>query len=164
MAKPGQESLIRESVWAYHVTAWPEWLENDDDARVDALALSISVERQGRDGLWALLMGLGEGQRRVWTAQGRWIPAGEPLLLPLEEALALARELAPEVSVMGWTAREAIEDWTSRKGQESHPDFPLRNPLGAPSSATAGTAPGVRPGRGGLRVAQPGPATSGPSP
>jgi hypothetical protein len=128
--------VIRESTWAFHVTAWPEWLENDDDARVDALTLSISVERQGRDGLWGLFMGLGEGQRPVWTAQARWIPAGEPLLQPLEKALSLARELAPEVSVMKWTAREAIQDWISKKGQGSHPDFPHGNPL-------AGRAPGA---------------------
>lgn len=123
------ESPIRESAWAFHVTAWPEWLENDDDARVDAQALSISVVRRGRDGLWALFMGLGDGQGPAWTAQARWIPAAEPLLLPLEQALALARELAPGVSVMGWTARQAIQDWTTQKGQGSHPDFPRANPL-----------------------------------
>ncbi len=54
---------IRESAWAYQVTAWPEWLENDPDAGADAAMLSISVERQGPGDTWALFRGRGEGRR-----------------------------------------------------------------------------------------------------
>lgn len=160
MAKPIDESPVRESASAYHVTAWPEWLEKDDDARADALMLSISVERQGREGLWALFMGLGEGQRPVWTAHGRWIPAGEPRLLPLDGALALARELAPEVSVMRWTAREAIRDWTQQKGQGPRPDFPIENPL----AQQGGVGPPAAPTMAASRRSRSGPpaAPTGP--
>lgn len=114
MAEP-----VRQSIWAYHVTAWPEWLENDHDARDDALTLSISVERQGRGGQWALLLGrFGGSGRPVWTPEGLWVPAGEPLLLPEPEALALARQLAPQVNIMGWSAHDAIANWTREKRRE----------------------------------------------
>jgi hypothetical protein len=153
MAGPDRASPIRESACAFHVTAWPERLENDDDAGADALALGISVEHQGRDDLWALFIGLGEGQRPAWTAQARCIPAGEPLLLPLEKALALARELAPEVSIMHWTAREAIEDWPSRRNR------------GSLAGAQRGQAPGAAARAAQLEFPGPGPpaAPGGPA-
>jgi hypothetical protein len=110
---------VRQNIWAYHVTAWPEWLENDEDARDDALTLSISVERQGRGDQWALFLGrFGGRDRPVWTSPGGWVLVGEPPLLAEQEALALARQLAPQVSIMGWSAYDAIANWAREKRRE----------------------------------------------
>lgn len=114
MAEP-----VRQNIWAYHVTAWPEWLENDEDARDDALTLSISVERQGRGDQWALFLGRFGGRNRpAWTSPGGWVLVGEPLLLAEQGALALARQLAPQASIMGWSAHDAIANWTREKCRE----------------------------------------------
>lgn len=114
MAEP-----VRQNIWAYHVSAWPEWLENDQDARDDALTLSISVERQGRGDQWALFLGrFGGRDRPAWTSPGGWVLVGEPLLLAEQEALALAGQLAPQVSIMGWSAHDAIANWAREKRRE----------------------------------------------
>lgn len=93
------DSEIRTQVTSYLVTAWPEDLADNPDA----LTWCVTVERIG--GEWAVLRGDGPG--------GPWLsPDGEwtygPHRYPLEQALEMAREMAPKVRFNGLTTLECI--------------------------------------------------------
>ena len=110
---------VREVVTEYLVTAWPEDLAEE----CDAYDLCVTVARRAPD-RWAVLRG-GGGSRFCLGAGGKWdfepIPSERDEdwraahRFPLEQALDLARDMAPRVTVNGWSALARIE-WHREHG------------------------------------------------
>lgn len=97
-----------DGVWArvssYDVTVWP-----DDIECRDSWTWKLTVAYQDR-GKWAVMQG-----PYCLGADGHL--GYEPHRLALRDAMALARELAPKVTVNGMTALEALARHRAR-----HPD------------------------------------------
>ncbi len=112
MSTPGVP-VVRVVATEYLVTAWPEDLAGEPDA----YSLCVTVAHRA-PGKWGVFRGRGGGGACL-GADGEWdfepVPSGREddwlaaHRFSLDQALALAREQAPKVSVNGWTALARIE-------------------------------------------------------
>jgi len=97
---------------AYEVSVWPP----EHGGCIDSATWCVTVADRGR-GLWAVLRG-GTGSTVCLSAAGKWEFEPSPSnrddkwlaahRFPLEEALQLAREHAPKVTVNGMTAVQVL--------------------------------------------------------
>ena len=92
---------VRVQPRVYEVTIWPEDMEGVSDAT----SFCVQVEYRG-NGRWVLARGLGYGGSIYLTATG-WHPRN-PLYFDLETALEKAKDWAPRIELMGWTAEKCL--------------------------------------------------------
>lgn len=104
-------SGVRVEPVEYLVTAWPE----DLAANPDAASWCVTVSRRA-PGLFGVFRGVGGKQCLGVDGEWDYEPGSDERSddwksahrFPLDEALELAREWAPKVSMMGRTALECI--------------------------------------------------------
>ena len=96
----------RRQATSYVVTVWPEGHECHD-----VILFSLLVRYRGR-GQWAVEEGWSTGDHKpVLGSDGKWHidERGNPRLrFPIEEALRMAEEHAPSVTINGTTAVQAL--------------------------------------------------------
>jgi hypothetical protein len=97
----------------YQVSVWPDDLRDSASSAMDADMWAVTVEYRG-PGSWAVLMraGMCLGADGEWDYEPRpssreddWLASHR---FSLDDALALAREHAPKVTVNGMTALEVL--------------------------------------------------------
>jgi hypothetical protein len=106
--------VARTEVREYIVTAWPEGPEFADEAWL----WEISVHRTRIPGMWAVTQR--SSDLPIMTKKGNWswtMPRSlrSSCYMPLDQAMALALEAAPKVTINGWTLEDAIAKVAPRK-------------------------------------------------
>lgn len=100
----------RSEVREYIVTAWPEGLGDDWEAR----NWEIRVSRTRVPGKWAVTL---RGDLPILTKKGNWswtMPRNlrPSCYMPLDQAMAMALEAAPKLTIHGMTLEEFLK-WRS---------------------------------------------------
>ena len=103
----------RTEVREYIVTAWPEGLGDDWEAR----NWEIRVHTTRIPGMWAVTQ---RGDLPILTKKGNWswtMPRNlrASCYMPLPRALAAAEKAAREMTINGWTVEDAIARWTKEE-------------------------------------------------
>jgi hypothetical protein len=101
---PGEAQVHVRAV-AHLVTIWPE-----DHVCADSSLWCLLVTCRG-PGQWAVERGWSSGRKAVLTRSGRWAgdePGDPAARFTLDEALALAAQHAPLVTVRGVTATQQL--------------------------------------------------------
>ena len=117
-------TAVRVEPQRYRVTIWPEELTCSDQTNY-----CVTVEHCGR-GQWKVHPGdVTQGIEHSYDADGNLEIIGKDdpedvrarHRFPLEEALDLARRLAPDVRAAGWNATESLARHLARHGLNSPP-------------------------------------------